>query len=354
MEKGAGLAEEARLTLEFSLSFSLLLPLVNKNTFFLIGIFFSSSKLSNSFCYRGLGVWEGTGGGIAGRKRRRRSGLKRRRSRKKESVIEKKTKSFAPSLFSFDALPLSAALSNSPAPGAVTSSHLRAFSSAQTNATLPRPRFPLQTLQSMSRLFAPPGRLVERDVEQEEGRPPGQPRGRGAHGAREHRVGAPRVELLVVDHGGERRKKEEEAFFFSRRAKNVFHFSSASKNFFFEFQKRKSKEASPSLPSLPLSPSVFLVTMTGADAPTSTSGSVPAGEDKAKMTFKGAARLVVAARRFQGAREEFVFPPSLSLPLSLSPLLVVAQRRQRGVSTRARECVKRGSEIGQSRSEEQG
>lgn len=55
MEKGAGLAEEARLTLEFSLSFSLLLPLVNKNTFFLIGIFFQVLSFLTLFVTGGWG-----------------------------------------------------------------------------------------------------------------------------------------------------------------------------------------------------------------------------------------------------------------------------------------------------------
>ena len=59
---------------------------------------------------------------------------------------------------------------------------------------------PLLFQNSMSSLFAPARRLVKGNVEQEKSGPSGQARSRGAHRVRQHRVGAPGVELPVVDH----------------------------------------------------------------------------------------------------------------------------------------------------------
>ena len=66
---------------------------------------------------------------------------------------------------------------------------------------------------SVCHFLARPCRLVESDVEEEEGGPSREPRGRGAHGPREHRMRAPGVELLVVDHSSLMRAKKEEKEF---------------------------------------------------------------------------------------------------------------------------------------------
>ena len=167
---------------------------------------------------------------------------------------------------------------------------------------------------SVRSLFARSRRLVECDVEKEEGGSACQPRGRGPHGAREHRVRAPGVELLVVDHRRGERERKSIFFFFEsfEDGVNIFlaHCSRKQKG-----QKKSTGKSKGKLLSFPsslisLSRSAFssrlLVTMTGADAPT-TSGAAPStaasanSGAKSHLTFKGAARLVLAAKRFQGA-----------------------------------------------------
>ena len=64
--------------------------------------------------------------------------------------------------------------------------------------------------------------------------------------------------------------------------------------------------------------------MTGADAPTTSGSAAPteAAASGAKMTFKGAARLVLVAKRFQGASFRFVLLSMISFLLGLSVALV--------------------------------
>ena len=158
----------------------------------------------------GRGRWE-RGGGV---RRKKGGGLGRR-----ESAIEKSgEKSFVHRFSLRFSLQFGFALPISPLRAVclrVARVHTNAKSENSLFSFQRRRRFP-----SVRRLFARPGRLVKCDVEEEKSRSPGQPRGRGPHGAREHRVRAPGVELLVVDHREERTKRER------RERRNRFFFPS--------------------------------------------------------------------------------------------------------------------------------